>query len=735
MKFLIVLLVIALCNAVNAQVAGNGCSALGIDFTPLSSYTLSYHNVASNWTYVFRMCGNVNDDSICNGDSTSRGSMVCQRRTDPNANAWALATYTPASMYYTATRRGMSMQYTGGETCGATGQPRFLQINFNCEASATTPTITFAGEDSTCRYRIEVSSNIVCRDASFCNFNGYDFLNMFGQGDLVYNTSNHAFYFHMCSATGVNNEYCRRDSSAASSMLCQMRRDGSDAFSLANWTPQQLTWSTLSGSTSTGLQIVAANGEFCGAVNASRTTRFNFVCDNSLNATYSYISGIAEVQTCVYEVTVRTLLVCTSYTASTALSWSSSSSWFADGPGSCTFSGYNLMPLYNYADLSWTGFVGNTYYNVFFHMCGTVRDANCLNDSTTYNSMICQQRYTDFTSNYALAHYLTRYTTSSLSRYGATVAIHEVGERCGGSNFGRSSVIEFVCNPTATYPGVITDVREIQTCVYTMTVQTSLVCNGTNAMPSGPSYTGTDPRSNCIHENTLDFTRLNPVDPNTDLDFFAVYPNNRTYNIYMRFCERVANRACRADTTATNSMVCQRRADGSEAFNLATYNTSYMSFVNLVDTSKTFTGVRLRVTGGEVCGTGTREITIDFRCNNTIAQRSAVIISFAEPETCKYTMEVVANDFICPFLSEKNNPGGSASSGSDGLSGGMIALIVIVIIVGIAAIIAAIAAWKFYGSPFAFMAHNKGEKDIEMQHDNGHNTSYEHEESTTGENI
>jgi hypothetical protein len=366
----------------------------------------------------------------------------------------------------------------------------------------------------------------------------------------------------------------------------------------------------------------------------------------------------------------------------------------------------------------YASYIGSTFYYTYMHLCGVVRAPQCLNDSTTYNAMICQSSATNIRDNYGMATFIAQDMEWVETSFGAQF-VQRTGEFCGAVR--RQVVVQFQCIPTAIVPQIIS-ISEPYTCQYLIQIHTSLVCNGTNAPPvtsaDSPLYT------NCIYPvgNTqYDFKKINPL--NGDLTLYVNETGKTPYNIYLRMCDRITNRACLFDTTSTNSMICQIQAvTNGNAYSLADYNQNNMIFAPIPGQQI----IRLRMINGELCGSVPRTVTIDFKYDPSKSPNQNEIILFQELVTCQYYMQVVANSVMNAY--DPNNPDHSKSTSSDDINGGMVALIVIVIILGLILLIAAIAIWRFYSRPYTFQKETKG---VEMHGEPSQNTGYEHEESQT----
>jgi hypothetical protein len=699
-----------------------GCSFGNLDFSSIGNTDLYFYG---SWTYVLRLCGSVSD-SICLADTTTINSMLCQRRNNTVDNAWNLMTWNQNNGVWGADGTAVTYQLATGETCNAAiTTPRSTTIRLQCNLAATTPYISSVTEPSTCQYQVILQTSLACTTNVACGFLGIDISPIFPNGnDLSYSTTTgtpYTWFLNMCGA--VRDSGCRNDSTTANSMICQRRVDGADAYGIATYNQSAVTWSLVRSGANAGLSAISRTGEYCGAISANRVSHIKLVCDRSLASTGSYIAGITETSTCNYEVTVYTPHTCSFLPASTGTSNGVTSSWWPDTSSSCVFTPTNnprrvldFSSLKNSNDLVYEGFVGGNYYNVYFHLCGVVRDPQCLNDSTTYNSMICQASITNSRDNWALGTFSPNSMIWAELPYGAQY-YQQTGEFCGAIQ--RSIVVEFRCKSSATRP-VIVSAGEPSTCSYVMLIETNLVCNGTNEpVPTSneePLY------RNCVYQlgtKQYDFKTINPAN-NEDLSIFVNTSASSQYNVYLKMCSIVKNIRCRSDTTSQKAMVCQQQLGLGDSYSIADYVENNMIWGQVPGEQK----IRLKMINGEDCGSNKkRTLSIDFICDTRYSQPT--ILSFVEPLTCEYKMVVAANNILCKF--DPSNPDGEGSSSSDNMNGGMVALIVIVIILGLILIIAACAAWRYYDRPTSYQK-DSFEKNVEMQQ-SGEAQSYEHEAS------
>jgi hypothetical protein len=716
------LLLVTLLGLFTITSAIDGCGTGGVDFSPLNNYDLSY--VQGGWTYVFRMCGIVRDN-ICLQDTTTINSMVCQRTNSTANNAWNLMTWsqggTAGTWGYDA--GAITYQMSTGEQCNSQiTTPRSTTVRFECEAGATIPYIRTVAETATCQYQIYVRTSIAC--AAPCSFLGVSLSSI---GEVSYaepNNGQYTWVVNMCS--NVQDAGCRNDTTTANSMLCQRRNDGADAYSIANYNASAIEFQVVPTGNNAGLLATTRTGEFCGAINANRVARIQLVCNTA--ATTAYISGVTETSTCNYQVTVFTAATCPFVTTNPNNPTVTSSSWFPVQPTSCGFTASNTNKYFDFnylmngPDLLYEGFIGGTYYNVYFHLCGVVRAPQCLNDSTTYNSMFCQTSVTNVNDNWSLGSFVPAEMIWAEIPYGVQY-YKEAGEFCGATR--RRSTVQWLCNPRVSRDTIIS-ITEPSTCNYLMTIHTNSpsVCNGSNAIPITSNDDPLFP--NCVYRvgnQQYDFKTLNPVD-GSDLTLFVNNSGN-VQNVFMRLCSRVSHTACRTDITSTNSMICQH-IPNFNAYSLADYNENNMIW-NQVPNAQV---IRLKMINGEECGSAKRRtVTVDFVCDKAYPT-NAVITHYSEPFTCEYRLTVAASKIMCSY--DYTNPDGASpgsSSSSNDITGGMVALIVIVIILGLIVVIGACAAWRYYDRPNAYQKNASYEKNVEMQNAGGEGHSYEVEES------
>jgi hypothetical protein len=643
---------------VQAQPIAN-CGAYGVDLSSLSTADIS--GTLNGWTWVIRTCGAVSD-AVCNNDTTSRNSSVCQRGATSASNAYGLSFWNHSAVVYSRTRSAIIQQLITGEMCGA--NPRQSIIYFECNASATTPFISFVREYYTCQYTFTVQTSLTCAlpQEPSCTFDGVDLNPMFAGGELNF-TNNYRWYVRMCSSA-PSNVNCSRDATANNTMVCQQRLDYSDNFGLATYNESTVQWQSIPTGPNAGLLITVPNGEFCSAVNNNRQSRILLLCDPTLGPRDSYIYAVSEVQTCIYQITIRTSYSCAAVrpTSSTGAGISLSSSWFppSNGGNNCSFNGVDYRNLFFSPDLSWGGFIGNTYYDFFFRMCGIVRNSQCLSDSSTYNSMICQVNPSNPRDIFALDYYVPERWTWSSTAYG-TRYVSTAGEICNGRP--RTTTIEFQCdNGDSRISSVTYD--PTNSCNFYLIVKTNIVCA---VAPLPPSSTGPAAAvPDCVY-NGWDFKQLTA---RGDLSLFVMGGTN--YTIFLKMCGVVSAPQCRRDSTATSAMVCQARTDALDSYSLGAYNPVTQNWTEYTNTST----ITMLVDGGEMCGANPRRTLVTFICDREYSTRTGNntgMVFFNETSTCFYATTVVANDIICPYF-ERSGANLTRSSSSSSTGGGVIAI-------------------------------------------------------------
>lgn len=95
------------------------------------------------------------------------------------------------------------------------------------------------------------------------------------------------------------------------SMFCEQKWSSSTGLvttntSLSLWNPASAYWSY--SDSSTGVQLIQADGTYCSTIAKGRVTVTNFVCD--LSATVPTLTSAGILRTCIYYANISTNLVC-----------------------------------------------------------------------------------------------------------------------------------------------------------------------------------------------------------------------------------------------------------------------------------------------------------------------------------------------------------------------------------------------------------------------------------------
>ena len=163
------------------------CKANGYDLTSIASTTISAY--IDNIYWSVSACGNVSAPlyPACQG-------QICQGGT-------TVSSYDPAAVVWTNADNGLVQQIQNGDSCGGDGY-REGSLRFVCNAAATTPILTQAGEEPTCHYTLIVQTAAVCPATTafkttpntpwisdLCGGGAYD-LTQLGYNDIVYPEAN-----------------------------------------------------------------------------------------------------------------------------------------------------------------------------------------------------------------------------------------------------------------------------------------------------------------------------------------------------------------------------------------------------------------------------------------------------------------------------------------------------------------------------------------------------------------
>lgn len=274
------------------------CRGAGYDFTSLMSQTLILD--AGQYRWAIKPCGVIAQTGLCDG-------MFCQNTTtiarhDPNwqgTSWWQLPT------------GGVVQATENGVFCG--NSARRAEINWMCNATATTPIFRSVTEPNTCRYVAVVETVLACnptgstgedRDgvgddfvSPICGGGVYDISSLTTTDIRADNRGNFNYTIRLCGQ--VSNPGC---SAVQPASICQQGTANSNVFKLADHTAQPSLYSV----NEDGMNITSFTGTPCGSV--PRTSIVKLVCAPS--ATSPVVIYNSEPISCLYLFIINTNAVC-----------------------------------------------------------------------------------------------------------------------------------------------------------------------------------------------------------------------------------------------------------------------------------------------------------------------------------------------------------------------------------------------------------------------------------------
>jgi hypothetical protein len=278
--------------------------------------------------------------------------------------------------------------------------------------------------------------------------------------ELTFRPTRSAYSFVVRPCGVVNDSICT--DRTVNATVCQRKESVTETvYSVSRWNASAVTYYRDQG----GLTQILKNGDLCGS-NPRQTTIY-YKCDR--NATVPQLISVTEPATCQYSITILTNLTCV------ALPF-------------CNFDGVNLLPMFNQGDLNYTQ--GNLRWYV--HMCGTVSNQLCADDTSSRGSMVCQQRANGRNSIGLAAYDASTVHWQSVPRgnNASLLITASNGEYCAAIAARRTARLQLVCDPSlAPNASYIAGVYEVSMCVYEFTIMTSLTCSLFN-VPSPSSSTG-----------------------------------------------------------------------------------------------------------------------------------------------------------------------------------------------------------------------------------------------------
>ena len=136
-----------------------GCTAFGVDFSPVSQSDLVYVNASAGYTIYARPCGQVNA-TACSTNPTTAAAAVCQVGT---AGPTSLSEYTPGGVSYSSSPAGPGVRQTlqDGAYCGVSGgsyNPRVTNTDYLCVKGNSTTALLRVVENPACTFTLSIQT-------------------------------------------------------------------------------------------------------------------------------------------------------------------------------------------------------------------------------------------------------------------------------------------------------------------------------------------------------------------------------------------------------------------------------------------------------------------------------------------------------------------------------------------------------------------------------------------------
>jgi len=605
---------------------GQGCSAFGYDFTPISNADLVYKSTASNYTFYYRPCGVVTSAQCANnpnGQQVSGNAMVCQAAGTNNemGSTWELAAWNPNQIQYEKISNGVSMFVQNGasESGCQFGMGRAVTIKYVCNPQVLASFTGFT-ELVACDYVGVVETSIVCPPSTVyqepvkCG-GEYD-LALLSVVDISINTGGWTYVFRPCGS--VTNLACQNDAGTASgSMVCQLSADQTYSYSIASYDETVTAWNPIQG----GVSMTVTDGAFCAAINANRSFTANFRCAPGLQGAKSVMTSFQELSTCNYVAEVQTSLVCAASTN-----------------GYCGPPGTNFDFSVIGGDLTYVTPGGA--YAYYFQPCGSVSNQQCQLNSATNGSMMCQAVLGN------AAAYDIGFFDANLARWfpisnGWQMQIQD-GQSCSNLRFPRLLNVNFICDPNAKFP-IFNNLTEGSICDYTAYVTTKQACAPVAAGASTGAMVpvNTDPYGQWSFENP---THCGGPYDLTSLATYDMTYETGPYRFALRVCGSVKETNCTRNQATATSMFCQAVLNDASAttYPLAQYNPFIVQYRPIQYGGRP--GLIMTLQDGGYCGQFQRITNVYFMCDP--AATTAVMTNVTENPQCTYNA-VVRTSLVC----------------------------------------------------------------------------------------
>ena len=605
------------------------CKANGYDLTAIGSSTISGFFDGSYWSVS--PCGNVSTALYpqCQG-------QVCQGGT-------TVSSYDPAVVSWTNADNGLVQTLQNGDSCGGDGY-REGALRFVCNAAATTPYVSAAGEEPTCHYTVVVQTAAVCPVntafkttpltpwvSDLCGGGAYD-LTQLGYSDILFLNLNSAggigtyVFFNPCGY--VRNTSCAELSTTS---ICE-------AYPPLNYTNPQNSYqiAVYDPSRSPVTYTIIPNGLIQsytdGAYNNGnpRAMNITYLCSSTAATPVIQSYGNSQVYWAPNQnfITQYQMVVQTSAVCGTPFTYTST----------CGTSTYNLNSLLG-VTLKFSD--ANRGYTYWVSPCGQVDTP----DASGCTGQVCQN------GGYTLSTYAPS-LTQWIPADNGVIAWTQDGVVCGGLGY-RTTQIRYICNSSATTPFIMS-IGEEPECRYTIEIGTSAVCNIVPSHAVGSSFI-----SDTCGGGAFDLTPLSSQDITAVVDTSSF--------LFINPCGQVKNASC----SNLGSSVCYAYpplvVPPSNDYDLARFDP--------VNAPITYTvlanGVMQTHIDGDYCGNSVnipRTVYIAYICDST---RSTPAVTNYTTNNCVYNI-TVATIVACgtPFVPNSGpSSTGSASTGSASTGG------------------------------------------------------------------
>lgn len=233
-------------------------------------------------------------------------TSICEAYTPLGTNSYQIAIYDPARspVTYTLVNGGLLQLYTDGAYNN--GNPRSVNISYQCNTAATTPVITSYGNQQVyyppnnnyvTLYGMSIQTAAVCGTpftyTRTCGTATYN-LNSLVDQTLTYTDASTGYQYWVAPCGQVDDEAAL----GCTGQVCQ-----SGGYSLSTYAPSLTQWIPADN----GVVAFTQDGVLCGGL-GFRTTQVRYICDST--ATTPKIISAGEEPQCRYTIEIATSAVC-----------------------------------------------------------------------------------------------------------------------------------------------------------------------------------------------------------------------------------------------------------------------------------------------------------------------------------------------------------------------------------------------------------------------------------------